>query len=44
MFDELVNYSFEELKRYAGQKRYPKVDVDPLDKDGLLKYIINKVK
>lgn len=45
IFNEVENLSVEELHKYAGNRRYPKIEWAELsEKDTLIKYLLAKVK
>lgn len=45
LFAEIEPLSFDELQKYVGNKRYPKIEWGDLkDKDSLIKYLIAKIK
>lgn len=45
LFNEIENFSVEELLKYAGNKRYPKIEWGDFDdKDSLIKYLMGKIK
>ena len=45
LFSEIENLSVDELLKYAGNKRYPKIEWGDFDdKDTLIKYLVGKIK